>query len=214
MNHPRFLAIRWRWCSRQSLQKWPRQSRLANEQKARSDVTLKGILCARGIQLDRLRNRPAAQPPLAWYTRHAARAARAQADAAKQQAAAAKAQLSLDQDRRNDELARRRKEDEEAAPADLRVTTVWVRPHPPQIVLHNHGPHAASEISLSYLDADDGLPPPDTSRWDELAATLGPERASSVDTDVGLNTTRRFRVTLRWKDGTGSRSTVEQLQLH
>jgi len=149
----------------------------------------------------------------AWYTRHAARAARAQADAAKQQAAAAKAQLSLDQDRRNDELARRRKEDEEAAPADLRVTTVWVRPHPPQIVLHNHGPHVASEISLSYLDADDGLPPLDTSRWHELAATLGPERASSVDADFGLNVTGRFRVTLRWEDGSGSRSTVEHLQI-
>jgi len=94
----------------------------------------------------------------AWYTRHAARAAKAQANAAKQQAAAAKAQLSLDQDRRNEELARRRKEDEEAALADLRVTLIWVRPHPPQIVLHNHGPHVASEISLSYLDADDGLP--------------------------------------------------------
>ena len=93
----------------------------------------------------------------AWYTRHAARAAKAQADAAKQQAAAAKAQLSLDQDRRNEELARRRKEDEEAALADLRVTTIWVRPHPTQIVVHNHGPHVASEISLSYLDADDGL---------------------------------------------------------
>jgi hypothetical protein len=149
-----------------------------------------------------------------WYTRHAARAAKAQADAAKQQAAAAKAQLSLDQDRRNDELARRRKEEEEAARADLRVTTIWVRPHPPQIVLHNHGPHVASEISLSYLDAYDGLPPPDTSRWHELAATLRPERASSVEADAGVNVTKRFRVTLRWKDGTGSRSTVEQLQLH
>jgi len=148
----------------------------------------------------------------AWYTRHAARVAKAQADAAKQQAAAAKAQLSLDQDRRNDELALRRKEEEEAARADLRVTTIWVRPHPPQIVLQNHGPHVASEISLSYLDADDGLPPPDTSRWHELASTLGPERAVSVD--AGVNVTRRFRVTLRWKDGTGSRSKVEQLQLH
>jgi hypothetical protein len=148
----------------------------------------------------------------AWYTRHAARVAKAQADAAKQQAAAAKAQLSLDQDRRNDELALRRKEEGEAARADLRVTTIWVRPHPPQIVLQNHGPHVASEISLSYLDADDGLPPPDTSRWHELASTLGPERAVSVD--AGVNVTRRFRVTLRWKDGTGSRSTVEQLQLH
>jgi hypothetical protein len=148
----------------------------------------------------------------AWYTRHAARVAKAQADAAKQQAAAAKAQLSLDQDRRNDELALRRKEEEEAARADLRVTTIWVRPHPPQIVLQNHGPHVASEISLSYLYADDGLPPPDTSRWHELASTLGPERAVSVD--AGVNVTRRFRVTLRWKDGTGSRSTVEQLQLH
>ena len=147
-----------------------------------------------------------------WYTRHAARVSKAQADAAKQQAAAAKAQLSLDQDRRNEELAERRKEDEEAARADLRVTTIWVRPHPPQIVLHNHGPHVASEISLSYLEADDGLPPPDTSRWHELAATLGPARASSVD--AGVNVTRRFRVTLRWKDGTGNRSTVEQLQLH
>ena len=150
----------------------------------------------------------------AWYTRHAARAARAEANAAKQQAAAARAQLSLDQDRRNEELARRRKEDEEAAQADLRVTLISVRPHPPQIVLHNHGPHVASEISLSYLDADDGLPPPDTSGWDELAATLGPERASSVDADFGVDTTRRFRVTLRWTDGTGSRSTVEQLELH
>jgi hypothetical protein len=149
----------------------------------------------------------------AWYTRHAARAAKAQADAAKQQAAAARAQLSLDQDRRNDELARRRKEDEDAARADLRVTTIWVRPHPPQIVLHNHGPHVASEISLSYLDADDGLPPLDTSRWHELAATLGPERASSVDADFGLNVTGRFRVTLRWEDGSGSRSTVEHLQI-
>jgi hypothetical protein len=148
----------------------------------------------------------------AWYTRHAARVAKAQADAAKQQAAAAKAQLSLDQDRRNDELALRRKEEEEAARADLRVTTIWVRPHPPQIVLQNHGPHVAREISLSYLDSDDGLPPPDTSRWHELASTLGPERAVSVD--AGVNVTRRFRVTLRWKDGTGSRSTVEQLQLH
>ena len=150
----------------------------------------------------------------AWYTRHAARAARAEANAAKQQAAAARAQLSLDQDRRNEELARRRKEDEEAARADLRVTLISVRPHPPQIVLHNHGPHVASEISLSYLDADDGLPPPDTSGWDELAATLAPERASSVDADFGVDTTRRFRVTLRWTDGTGSRSTVEQLELH
>jgi len=150
--------------------------------------------------------------PSAWYTRHAARVAKAQADAAKQQAAAAKAQLSLDQDRRNDELALRRKEEEEAARADLRVTTISVRPHPPQIVLQNHGPHVASEISLSYLDVDDGLPPPDTSRWHELASTLGPERAVSVD--AGVNVTRRFRVTLRWKDGTGSRSTVEQLQLH
>jgi hypothetical protein len=149
-----------------------------------------------------------------WYTRHAARVAKAQADAAKQQAAAAKAQLSLDQDRRNEELARRRKEDEEAARADLRVTTIWVRPHPPQIVLHNHGPHVASEISLSYLDADDGRPPPETSQWRELAATLGPERASSVEADFGVNVTRRFRVTLRWKDGTGNRSTVQQLQLH
>jgi len=131
-----------------------------------------------------------------------------------QQAAAAKAQLSLDQDRRNEELARRGKEDDEAAQADLRVTTIWVRPHPPQIVLHNQGPHAASEISLSYLEADDGLPPPDRSRWHELPATLGPERAASVDADAGVNVTRRFSVTLRWKDGTGSRSTVEQLQLH
>jgi len=61
---------------------------------------------------------------------------------------------------------------------------------------------------------DDGLPPPDTSGWDELAAMLGPERASSVDADFGVDTTRRFRVTLRWTDGTGSRSTVEQLELH
>jgi hypothetical protein len=150
----------------------------------------------------------------AWYTRHAARVAKAQVDAAKQQAAAAKAQLSLDQDRRNDELARKRKEDEEAARADLRVILIWVRPHPPQIVVHNHGPHVASEISLSYLDADDGFPPPDQSRWRELAATLGPERASSVEADFSSNVTRRFRVTLRWKDGTGSRSTVQQLQVH
>jgi len=72
----------------------------------------------------------------------------------------------------------------------------------------------ASEISLSYLDADDGRPPPETSQWRELAATLGPERASSVEADSGSNVTRRFRVTLRWKDGTGNRSTVQQLQLH
>jgi hypothetical protein len=149
----------------------------------------------------------------AWYTHHAARAAKAQVDAAKQQAAAARAQLSLDQDRRNDELARRRREDEEAARADLRVTTIWVRPHPPQIVVHNHGPHLASEISLSYLDADDGLPPLDTSRWHQLATTLGPERASNVDAGFGPNVTKRFRVTLRWQDGTGSRSTVEHLQI-
>ena len=148
-----------------------------------------------------------------WYTSHAARAAKAQADAAKQQAAAAKAQLSLDQDRRNEELARRQKEDEEAARADLRVTTIWVRPHPPQIVVHNHGPHVASEISLSYLDADDGFPPLDTSRWHQLATTLGPERASNVDAGFGPNVTKRFRVTLRWEDGTGSRSTVEHLQI-
>lgn len=149
----------------------------------------------------------------AWYTGHAARAAKAQANAAKQQAAAARAQLSLDQDRRNDELAQKRKEDEEAARADLRVITIWVRPHPPQIVLHNHGPHVASEISLSYLDADDGLPPLDTSSWHQLAATLGPERASSVDADFAPNVTKHFRVTLRWEDGTGSRSTVEHLQI-
>jgi hypothetical protein len=111
-------------------------------------------------------------------------------------------------------LARKRKEDEEAARADLRVILIWVRPHPPQIVVHNHGPHVAIEISLSYLDADDGFPPPDRSRWHELAATLGPERASSVEADFGSNVTRRFRVTLRWKDGTGSRSTVQQLQVH
>ena len=80
-------------------------------------------------------------------------------------------------------------------------------------MLHNHGPHVASEISLSYLDADDGLPPLDTSRWHELAATLGPERASNVDADFGPNVTKRFRVTLRWEDGTGSRSTVEHLQI-
>jgi hypothetical protein len=116
--------------------------------------------------------------------------------------------------RRNEELARRQKEEEEAARAELRVILIWVRPHPPQIVVHNHGPHVATEISLSYLDADDGLPPPDTSQWHELPATLGPERAISVDADSGVNVTRRFRVTLRWKDGTGSRSTVEQLQLH
>ena len=140
----------------------------------------------------------------AWYTRHAARAAKAQVDAAKQQAAAARAQLSLDQDRRNDELARRRREDEEAARADLRVTTIWVRPHPPQIVVHNHGPHVASEISLSYLEADDGLPPPDTSRWDELAATLGtgqqcrcwlwPERDKALPRDASLGGWHRQQV--------------------
>ena len=93
-------------------------------------------------------------------------------------------------------------------------TTICDQPQYPQIEVHNFGPHEASEISLSYLDADDGLPPPDTSQWYELPATLGPERAISVDADSGVNVTRRFRVTLRWKDGTGSRSTVQQLQVH
>jgi hypothetical protein len=63
----------------------------------------------------------------ARYARYAARAARDQADASRDQVEAAKQQLILEQDRRNDELAEKRREDQAAGLADMHVV---IRDHP------------------------------------------------------------------------------------
>lgn len=147
----------------------------------------------------------------ARYARDTARAARDQADASRDEADATVKQLLLELDRRNDELAQKRKEDEAAARADVRAV-MQSHPKEPRIVVKNHGPHEANELTLTYLDADDCNPAPDTREWHRLATELDPGSDSSVGAGLTVNTTRRFRVTVRWKDDTGSRSRVEQMQ--
>ena len=85
-------------------------------------------------------------------------------------------------------------------------------PKEPRIEAKNHGAHQASEVTLTYLDADDGNPAPDTREWNRLATELDPGSQSSVGAGLSLNSTRRFGVTVSWKDGTGSRARVEQMQ--
>jgi hypothetical protein len=65
---------------------------------------------------------------------------------------------------------------------------------------------------LTYLDADDGLPPPYTREWHRLATTLAAGEHGSVIAGFAANSTKLFRVTLRWKDAAGSQSKVVQLQ--
>jgi hypothetical protein len=65
---------------------------------------------------------------------------------------------------------------------------------------------------LTYLDADDGLTAPDTRDWHHIATDLEAGSYSSVGAGFTGNSTRCFRVTLRWNDGTGSRQRVEQVQ--
>jgi hypothetical protein len=65
---------------------------------------------------------------------------------------------------------------------------------------------------LTYLDADDGLSSPDASEWDRLAETLARDEHSSVDAGFTAISTKRFRVTIRWKDAAASQS--KGVQLH
>jgi hypothetical protein len=74
--------------------KLPRWSRSGMVYKARPDVTLTGILCARGIQLDRLRYCPAAQPPLGVV--HAPRCPRRQGASRRRQAASSRGSSTVE----------------------------------------------------------------------------------------------------------------------
>jgi hypothetical protein len=113
----------------------------------------------------------------------------------------AKADLAdIEQERRKEEVGR------EAAG---RLADVTVELSPPavkasrQIGVRNAGPAPATEVLITYLEARDGLPPPDTSRWPQVRRELGPGQSSWTKAGLTANSSKRFRGTLDWRDGNG-----------
>jgi hypothetical protein len=73
-----------------------------------------------------------------------------------------------------------------------------------QIGVRNAGPAPATDVLISYLEADDGLPPPDTSRWSLLRSELGPGQSSWANAGLTPMSSKRFRGAIDWRDGNGT----------
>jgi hypothetical protein len=113
----------------------------------------------------------------------------------------------IEQERRTEEQQDR----EAAAEADLhaRVTVALSGKH---IVVGNDGPHEATDVHVVYLDPQDGLPPPITSRWSDIDAVLASATESKAPAGLTAQTSRRFTVALTWTDGAGQQRTQSVLR--
>jgi hypothetical protein len=73
-----------------------------------------------------------------------------------------------------------------------------------QIGVRNAGPASATNLLITYLEANDGLPPPDTSRWSQLRRELGPGQSSWANAGLTAKSSKRFRGAVDWRDGNGT----------
>ena len=73
-----------------------------------------------------------------------------------------------------------------------------------QIGVRNAGPAPATDILITYLEANDGLPPPDTSRWSQLRSELRPGQSSWANAGLTAKSSKRFRGAVDWRDGNGT----------
>jgi hypothetical protein len=106
----------------------------------------------------------------------------------------------IEQERRIDEIRR------EAAGRLADVTVELSLPAAKasrQIGVRNAGPARATEILITYLEANDGLPSPETSRWSQLRRELGPGQSSWVNAGLTAKSSKRFRGAIDWRDGNG-----------
>lgn len=72
-----------------------------------------------------------------------------------------------------------------------------------QIGVRNAGPAPATNVLITYLEANDGLPPPDTSRWSQLRRDLGPGQSTWANAGLTAKSSKRFRGMVDWRDGNG-----------
>jgi hypothetical protein len=107
----------------------------------------------------------------------------------------------IEQERRRDEVRR------EAAGRLADVTVELSLPAAKasrQIGVRNAGPAPATDVLITYLEANDGLSPPDTSRWSQLRRELGPGQSSWANAGLSVKSSRRFRGAVDWRDGNGT----------
>ncbi|MFN8083797.1 MAG: hypothetical protein U0Q14_06155 [Dermatophilaceae bacterium] len=136
----------------------------------------------------------------AWYTR-------SQAVEARRQAAAAEESVRIERERRDEELADRADAGRIAATADVVVdiARTFGLDSRPMFRVVNRGPHEAVEILVYFLNANDGLEAPDTTRWRELSGSdaLHGGASRSVPWAQAYETTSDFRAAVEWTDGRG-----------
>jgi hypothetical protein len=136
----------------------------------------------------------------AWY-------ARAQTLEARRQAVASEETVRIERERRDEERADRASSDLAAATADVVVDVqrTFGIDSRPMLRLVNRGPHDAADVIVTFLDANDGLAAPDTSRWREFGGS-DPLRSGAVRSlpwDPDYDTTSDFRAVVEWIDGRG-----------
>jgi len=134
----------------------------------------------------------------AWY-------ARSQTLEARRQAVAAEEAVRIERDRREEERADRARADLAFATADvvMNIQRTFGLDSRPMLRVENRGPHEAAEVLAVYIDANDGLSAPDTSRWAEFGGSepLPSGAVRSVPWDTSFDITSDFRVVIEWTDG-------------
>ena len=108
------------------------------------------------------------------------------------------------------EIELERRKDEARREAGGRLADVTVELSMPaakasrQIGVRNAGPAPATNVLITYLEATDGLPPPDTSHWSLLRRELGPGQSTWANAGLTAKSSKRFRGTVDWRDDNGT----------
>ena len=136
----------------------------------------------------------------AWF-------ARSQAVEARRQAVASEEAVRIERERRYEERADRERADLAAGTADvfLDVQRTFGLDSRAMLRVVNRGPHEAGDVLVYFLDANDGLEAPDTTRWRELGGSdsLRSGASRSVPWDNDYVTTSDFVAAVEWTDRRG-----------
>jgi hypothetical protein len=132
----------------------------------------------------------------------------------RRQAIATEDAARIEKDRRLDEIAAAERQLEASQRADVTIKLpLPIANATRKIELHNAGPADAEILIVTYQDADDGRPPPDTTAWRHLSGPLSAGQSKEVVAGLTDESSGRFRVATEWRDENGAHREETTLQV-
>jgi hypothetical protein len=132
----------------------------------------------------------------------------------RRQAIATEDTARIEKDRRRDEIATAARQLEASQRADVAIKLSLPTANATRkIELHNAGPADAEILIVTYQDADDGRPAPDTTASRHLSGRLPAGHSKEVVAGLTEESSRRFRVATEWRDGNGAHREETTLQV-